>query len=1002
MSRILSNKGVHDGQGSTKTWVSRIARNRFRPTDIERLEGRVVLSATTLAVAAASGTYGGTTNLLAHLSSGANNVSGEIIDFQLGGHELGTAVTDSNGLAFINNVSLTGITSFNVGNFTNAVTAEFTGDAGAGFTGSSGSANLTVFAAPLTITANNQTKVYGASLPMLTVTYTGFVNGDTSASLSTPPTITTTATAASHVAGGPYLITASGAVDSNYSISYVDGNLTVTTAPLTITANNQIKSYGASLPTLTASYTGFVNGDTSASLSTPPSITTTATAASHVAGSPYNITGSGAVDTDYSISYVTGHLTITTVPLTITANNQTKVYGAALPTLTASYTGFVNGDTSASLATPPSINTSALASSHVAGSPYSISASGAIDTDYSISYVAGNLTILTAPLTITANDQTKVYGAALPTLTASYTGLVNGDTPADLGTAPTITTTALASSHVVGSPYAITIGGAADPDYTISYVDGTLAVTAAPLTISADNLSKVYGAPVPTLTASYTGLVNGDTSDDLTTLPTITTTATAASHVSPLLGNPFVNTISGAVDSDYTITYVPGTLIVTPAPLTITADSQTKVYGAALPTLTASYKGFVNGDTPASLATLPTITTMGTAASNVSGSPYAIYSAGAVDPDYTIEYVAGHLAVTPAPLTISADNLSKVYGSALPSLTATYTGLVNGDTSASLIGLPNLSTTARSSSNAGTYPITVSGPASTNYTIAFTPGVFTITPAILTVTPINVVKPYGTPIPPLKLNYSGFVNGDTQANLTTPEVASTTATKSSTFGTYPITVSGGSSPNYTIVNAQGTLTIPVNPIQNAFVTSVYQYTLGRTPEPSALNGWLAQLNNGTSQFSVVSQIYNSQEAAANRSAKHTPASSSAPARIALVSSLFQSILGRAPEVAGFNAWVTRMNRGENPAQVANDIYNSKEAVSVRANVPPPSPPSHDEQVAVVSALYETAINHNPDAAGLNNWLTRLNDGENIAQVANEIYSSLKPGARRVNPKVRLR
>ena len=97
-----------------------------------------------------------------------------------------------------------------------------------------------------------------------------------------------------------------------------------------------------------------------------------------------------------------------------------------------------------------------------------------------------------------------------------------------------------------------------------------------------------------------------------------------------------------------------------------------------------------------------------------------------------------------------------------------------------------------------------------------------------------------------------------------------------------------------------------------------------------------------------------------------------------------------------------MNRGENPAQVANDIYNSKEAVSVRANVPPPSPPSHDEQVAVVSALYETAINHNPDAAGLNNWLTRLNDGENIAQVANEIYSSLKPGARRVNPKVRLR
>ena len=48
---------------------------------------------------------------------------------------------------------------------------------------------------------------------------------------------------------------------------------------------------------------------------------------------------------------------------------------------------------------------------------------------------------------------------------------------------------------------------------------------------------------------------------------------------------------------DYTISYVAGTLTVTPAALTITANNQTKVYGAALPTLTASYSGFVNGDT---------------------------------------------------------------------------------------------------------------------------------------------------------------------------------------------------------------------------------------------------------------------------------------------------------------------------------------------------------------------------------------------------------------------
>ena len=64
-------------------------------------------------------------------------------------------------------------------------------------------------------------------------------------------------------------------------------------------------------------------------------MTTTATAGSHVAGNPYSITASGAVDPTTRISYVAGSLTVTAAPLTITADNQTKVYGAALPTLTA-------------------------------------------------------------------------------------------------------------------------------------------------------------------------------------------------------------------------------------------------------------------------------------------------------------------------------------------------------------------------------------------------------------------------------------------------------------------------------------------------------------------------------------------------------------------------------------------------------------------------------------------------------------------------------------------
>src|SRR4029077_15611667 len=244
---------------------------------------------------------------------------------------------------------------------------------------------------------------------------------------------------------------------SDYTIDYVDGTLKVTPVALTITADNQVKAYGAALPALTASYSGFVNGDTSASLTTPPILATTATAASHVSGNPYTITASGAADSDYTISYVVGTLSVTPVALTITADNQTKAYGASLPALTASYSGFVNGDNSASLTTQPTLATTATPASHVAGNPYVIIASGAVDADYTISYVAGTLTVTPVALTITADAKTKAYGAALPALTASYSGFVNGDTAASLTTQPTLATTATAASQV-GS-YTITASG---------------------------------------------------------------------------------------------------------------------------------------------------------------------------------------------------------------------------------------------------------------------------------------------------------------------------------------------------------------------------------------------------------------------------------------------------------------------------------------------------------------------------------------------------------------
>ena len=94
-----------------------------------------------------------------------------------------------------------------------------------------------------------------------------------------------------------------------------------------------------------------------------------------------------------------------------------------------------------------------------------------------------------APLTVTANAQSKIYGAANPTLTYTDTGLVNGDTLSGL-----LATTATTTSNV--GAYAITQGTlAASPNYALSYVGANLTVTAAPLTVTANAQTMITAAP---------------------------------------------------------------------------------------------------------------------------------------------------------------------------------------------------------------------------------------------------------------------------------------------------------------------------------------------------------------------------------------------------------------------------------------------------------------------------------------------------------------------------
>src|SRR5262249_4124427 len=98
-----------------------------------------------------------------------------------------------------------------------------------------------------------------------------------------------------------------------------------------------------------------------------------------------------------------------------------------------------------------------------------LSLTGADSGNYTLGPLGAVSGVITpASLTITANDASALYGAALPAFTVGYNGFVLGDSPASLTTPPAVTTSATAGSPV-GS-YSLNVGGASAVDYTIGDV----------------------------------------------------------------------------------------------------------------------------------------------------------------------------------------------------------------------------------------------------------------------------------------------------------------------------------------------------------------------------------------------------------------------------------------------------------------------------------------------------------------------------------------------------
>ncbi len=175
-------------------------------------------------------------------------------------------------------------------------------------------------------------------------------------------------------------------------------------------------------------------------------------------------------------------MTVNPAPLTVIANNQSKTYGQTINFNGTEFSvaGLVNSDTVTGVTL---VSAGRLATATVAGSPYNIFASASVGTglgNYVINYGVGAMTASPAPLTVTANNQTKAYGQLLTFKGTEFITL--GLTNSDAVNSVTLTSAGAATNATVaGSPYPIVPSAATGSglgNYSIDYVDGVLTITA--------------------------------------------------------------------------------------------------------------------------------------------------------------------------------------------------------------------------------------------------------------------------------------------------------------------------------------------------------------------------------------------------------------------------------------------------------------------------------------------------------------------------------------------
>jgi hypothetical protein len=525
------------------------------------------------------------------------------------------------------------------------------GNSGGNYTVSTAASTAGVInKAALTITAAVNTKTYdGTTSASATPTTSGLQGTDSVTGLAETYD-TKDAGTGKTLSVSAYTVN-DGNSGGNYTVSTATSTAgVINQATLTITAAANTKNYDGSTSAAATPTTSGLQGSDSVTGLAETYDTKNVGTGKTLSVSAYTV-NDGNSGNNYTVSTVANTAgVIDQATLTITAAANTKTYdGSTSAAATPTANGLQSSDSVTGLAETYDTKDAGTGKT-LSVSAYTVN-DGNFGNNYTVSTVASTAGVINAAtLTITAAANTKTYdsstsAAATPTTSGlqgsdSVTGLTETYDTKNVGTGKTLSV----SAYTVND-------GNSGANYTVSTATSIAGVISkATLTITAAANTKTYDSTTSAAATPTTSGLQG--SDSVTGLTETYDTKNVGTGKTLSVSAYTVN--DGNTGANYTVSTVASTAgVINPAMLTVTADNKSKMCGQPNPPLTASYNGFVNGESTNVLTSPVTLATTATTSSGA--GTYPITASGVAAANYTINYVGGQLTVDSVPQLTGVD-----------------------------------------------------------------------------------------------------------------------------------------------------------------------------------------------------------------------------------------------------------------------------------------------------------------------------------------------------------